>query len=763
MKKKISVLVSALAALSIFATACDSKHTHTFSEDWESDATNHWHAATCEHGEEKSALAKHKDEDEDGKCDVCAYEVGHTHTYAEDWSKDDTHHWHAATCTHTDEVADKGLHEDAAADGTCDVCGGHAHVVNKAGVCDVCDEQVKPMDETNLEMVIAATALRYKNINTSTITYTYKDTIKSVGNATDGYGYSDDEYVITYTLGQNASKRVMTSDVDRYNDFGKTQETDKTELYIYTDAQDSVNPYKAIEIAYDTKDATEPANISNVNSSADAMHGYYYSISTFADAYGAENILAVLYELSQADTVSDYTFTQDTENNHYTFAFSSLVESGTETSGFAYNLFENTVDFEYTDTYELTKLTIETNVYTSDAGDGGADGGEADITLEEVNGEWVKKDGAIPNNYKFVTNQTVGERTYTHNISREQFVPSSFEFKLNGNAIANNTELEFTAEELEINLGDEVIKNTLTFDVDVPDGTYFNLAFGDDLLNPNITATIDNYGSAYVSPNGTLNLANLTGGTYNLSVAYLGTTVWSVTIEVEPYSQGGDVTLGEYEFTFTTTEFEWYTDIITFTATKGAGDYTLILPAGYGIVTIEAMNNAGRNPPVESVTPDVGGTYTMTLAANETHDFYIWAPRPVGEHTLTYNYEAKDVQGGDDVGGSTTTVDIKGSYTAVNDYNTSKVISIVITDTTVTFTQDSYSYTCDYTISNGAVALTKDGSPVASMFYGLTIEDGELVGATYNGNAYTVTSSSQGGGGDTNPVDITGTYYGTDN
>ena len=35
---------------------------------------------------------------------------GHEHTYATEWSKDATHHWHAATCEHTEEVADKAEH-----------------------------------------------------------------------------------------------------------------------------------------------------------------------------------------------------------------------------------------------------------------------------------------------------------------------------------------------------------------------------------------------------------------------------------------------------------------------------------------------------------------------------------------------------------------------------------------------------------------------------------------------------------------------------
>ncbi len=50
-------------------------HTHTFSADWASDATNHWHAATCNAGADcavaTSALAAHNFAD--GACTVCEY------------------------------------------------------------------------------------------------------------------------------------------------------------------------------------------------------------------------------------------------------------------------------------------------------------------------------------------------------------------------------------------------------------------------------------------------------------------------------------------------------------------------------------------------------------------------------------------------------------------------------------------------------------------------------------------------------------------
>lgn len=45
---------------------------------------------------------------------------GHTHTFSEEWSHDETYHWHAATCEHTDEVSEKAAH--IMQDGACTVC-----------------------------------------------------------------------------------------------------------------------------------------------------------------------------------------------------------------------------------------------------------------------------------------------------------------------------------------------------------------------------------------------------------------------------------------------------------------------------------------------------------------------------------------------------------------------------------------------------------------------------------------------------------------
>jgi hypothetical protein len=53
----------------------DDAHEHTFSTEWSTSATEHWHAATCEHANEKSDVASHSDAGEDGVCDVCNYVI----------------------------------------------------------------------------------------------------------------------------------------------------------------------------------------------------------------------------------------------------------------------------------------------------------------------------------------------------------------------------------------------------------------------------------------------------------------------------------------------------------------------------------------------------------------------------------------------------------------------------------------------------------------------------------------------------------------
>ena len=78
MKKSIKAILSVVLALVLGATvftACESKHEHGFSEEWTHDETGHWHACTGENCEEKGEFAAHVyDNDADATCNVCGYE-----------------------------------------------------------------------------------------------------------------------------------------------------------------------------------------------------------------------------------------------------------------------------------------------------------------------------------------------------------------------------------------------------------------------------------------------------------------------------------------------------------------------------------------------------------------------------------------------------------------------------------------------------------------------------------------------------------------
>ena len=88
------------------------EHQHTFEADWSTSDTEHWHKATCEHKDEKDALGAHVyDDDVDTTCNICGYvRTIHVHTFATEWTFNDTEHWHAATCEHKDEKDAVALH-----------------------------------------------------------------------------------------------------------------------------------------------------------------------------------------------------------------------------------------------------------------------------------------------------------------------------------------------------------------------------------------------------------------------------------------------------------------------------------------------------------------------------------------------------------------------------------------------------------------------------------------------------------------------------
>ena len=105
----------------------------------------HWYNANCTHNGQNSHILP-KDfsehiysEADDGRCTICNFVCTNVLVETDEWKSDATNHWHESACGHmghfTDEQLGKGAHTDT--DTIVDEESGDEIVVGN-GVCDVC-------------------------------------------------------------------------------------------------------------------------------------------------------------------------------------------------------------------------------------------------------------------------------------------------------------------------------------------------------------------------------------------------------------------------------------------------------------------------------------------------------------------------------------------------------------------------------------------------------------------------------------------------
>ncbi len=113
-------------------------HEHTFDTAWTTDENDHWMAPTCGHDVPPAELGKHVDGNGDGVCDVCGSTQAHFHSFDEsEWVSDATGHWYAATCEHGDQKKSFAAHDGYEATGICASCGYqvfHVYTVTLNGI-----------------------------------------------------------------------------------------------------------------------------------------------------------------------------------------------------------------------------------------------------------------------------------------------------------------------------------------------------------------------------------------------------------------------------------------------------------------------------------------------------------------------------------------------------------------------------------------------------------------------------------------------------
>ncbi len=649
MKTKL-ILVLCIAALTVCCLASCKTCEHTFSDKWYSDTENHWHPATCEHAEtERSELAPHVDSDENGFCDVCEYEAGHTHSYANDWQSDDDGHWKELTCTHAGEKGLYSPHSDEDIDSVCDVCLGHVHSVNAAGYCKYtdCGEKVNDVDESDITALLLALTSQSHLINGGNVNYNFTGRSGNAG-VTQA---SSVETAVQYIFGKDGYTYSKTNQTITNN--GRTL-SDIIEGWYEPDGVDS-----AFGIVKVNNDPLQ------VDSDATKLYGYNFYISTLAEGNGPEGILYSLYEQSIAERAKVTLSEVDIENNKATYGFSTsfvgehYIISGDNAGKTTYNIncFDVTIKVTYTDEFALTGIEITCDVYTSDPGtlpDGTPNEADIDLDYDPETDTWTFRETALADTYNFIVTQTVGERSEENPNPKKKFVPESFDlFATKNNTSSGYTLTDKITGNLEAEVGSVVFIYVGGY---LPEGTSLHYIpekvslklyrNGEEVVNPDYD---NETACAMFTFEGDLRnffIVPKTDGAYKLEIYVEGQLEKEVTIIAGAVDEE-HLQLKDNEFGAKVTEaYEWSNEY-TFTATT-TGKYYFNLPAGVGFINADEYDRAAATNSEDEVTPyfdyynaknDDGtyraGSFSLNLEAGETMRFYVNAVKK-GTYVISY-------------------------------------------------------------------------------------------------------------------------------
>ena len=652
MKKKLLILLCLVALMAFTFASCDlignggsgndvdnttpedEECIHTFSENWSSNSTQHWHAATCEHNDQKSELADHTDVDQDSSCDTCGYKVNHTHTYSEEWTTDEVAHWRTATCLHTDVKGDYAEHVDTNANGKCDVCD-----------ADVIIE----IDTDNYAEIINTILASRGGVASGTVIFDSEFT--SLGE--DGFAKSSS--VFDYVFGANCV--YYKSQNYAYNKDKNGKEESATS--VWEKWQESLGAENVFGVY---KEGDEPIAMDGA-ATPDTLNGYYFAVSTLANEYGVENILYTLYTLANDSSASDLVWTIDETTGVYTFDFNYLwinrdVAEGEDPN---VNYYELTVSFAFNDNYVLTTLDIICDCYTNSL----ENEADNDYTYDDATGTiTMKPEGQYAaDTYTFKVTQVAGERTYVNENPRSKFLPETFEL-FSDSALSSVVTDSITVVVNKVStlyLGNFLPEGTsITFD---PAAFNVSITYGGETYHSNSGSGFMNevmylaHTALGTAPSVIFNLHEL--GEYTLTVSIGTDDVKSVTINAVESGSGSDSgnvpseALTTIEVTVSDMyvkgdESDWAVVagtpdyIVSFTATE-SGMYTVNIPKGLAAYDKYAYDNtfgtaSAIGPWVElSEWNPVAGSFDVYLEAGETYEFYV-ATYELGTTTFTITY-----------------------------------------------------------------------------------------------------------------------------
>ena len=743
----IVALVLSLASCDLFGKKEETPDTneeceHTYDAEWSSNSTEHWHAATCDHAELKSGVAKHEDADEDGRCDVCPYEVGHVHTFEENWTSNDTHHWKVATCSHTNEKSELAAHVDSNSDGSCDACSKHVHVLNIFGKCTVCGKDVVAVDFTNINTVLGIVLGNGGKVVGGEIDYenVIVDVNRTTNEETGETEYSNSQILskekVTYLLGNDAAYYNVLSTADYgFGEYTSTQEK-------WYERLDEQTVFGVFQSSFDGEVTDYEVD---GGASVDSLVGYYFAVSTLADAYGAENLLSVLYNLSQSSAANNYKFTADADTLTYTFSFNYLdINKDTaEGEGDHVDYYEVEVSFSATTGGMLKTLDVECKCYTNSL-DSDEDN---DYTYDQNAGTITMNAWAAADTYTFKITQDEGLRSYVSEHPKSSFVPESFD--------------AFLDEESTTALGESVTV-TEGETLHVYFGNYVPTTAGVQYVAETFSATENENVFVFFYGN-VVSVYSAVVGSHEVSFSVGGKTFTFTLVVEERVVDVEEQPENSVAVTITNADTYAWSAVASFTAPQD-GDYTFYIPVGYGAWDKAACDNNFSGSPYVDFYDPYGGTFTVSVKEGETYEFYVSS---VNAGLVYITYTVDDYTGSDDEGEDDDTVAtevVGGSYLGSNPYRGECTLVIDTANGTVTMNGQEFTYTFD----SGVMTLYLNGNAMPDYMLGVTLgADGVPTAFVNNGNSYTVLANAGGDDGEDDGDDTVetvteGTYVGTD-
>lgn len=572
---------------------------HTYSDTWSSNSDEHWHKATCEHSTLKSDVATHADIDEDGLCDVCEYEVGHTHTFMLEWTYDTTHHWHTSTCSHESAKGELGAHIDSNSDGACDFCAIHMHVVTPLGKCSVCGDKLFDVSVTDISDVINIAVSSASKVTGGRVEYENVCTELKLDHETPAPEdtmriISSQEREILYTLG-NGSAYYKTLHKATYDE---TVRTGTQENWYEGSDGNSVFGVYSIDYGPVMPDSASPQD----------LIGYSFVVSTLANARGPENLLYTLYRLSQDTYASGYT---DSEaDGLYTFSFNYLKLNTSTGEGVHADYYKLEISFSVSDSGVLTRLDVKCDCYTNSLHyeDEIENDLNNDYTFNQSTYEITMKNNAIPDTYTFNIEQYEGVRIYVSEHPEAEFVPDNFDIYLDAELS------EKASDTVEVTVGKSTRVYLGNFTPVGASVSYLGDKFKAFCDSTDVFCSVSTISSSVM-------IFAKSEGTYTVRI-FADNVVKDITVVAKSNTPSWQEPIENSVEIYITDNNAWV-DFAEFTAMVD-GDYTFTIAPGVYLGAMEKGRApwADYNRVDENGVPK-GGSVTVSLKKGETYKFYV--------------------------------------------------------------------------------------------------------------------------------------------